>query len=127
MKEVVYFLQSRIEMAVGLGVPEQNIIIDPGHDLNKNTLHSLEITRRFDEIARIGLPSIAAVSNKDFLGESLDLPRTERADASLAAATACALLGARVVRMHDVPRSVQAMRMTEAILGLRPWRCCDTI
>ena len=116
---VVDFLHERIEVAVGFGVAESQIIIDPGHDLNKNTLHSLEITRRFDEIARIGLPAIAAVSNKDFVGESVDAGRDERGDGSLAAATACALLGARIVRMHDVPRSVQAMRMTEAILGMR--------
>jgi dihydropteroate synthase len=119
VQSVVDFLRERIEVAMGLGVAESQIIIDPGHDLNKNTLHSLEITRRFDEIARIGLPAIAAVSNKDFVGESIEAPREERGDASLAAATACALLGARIVRMHDVPRSVQAMRMTEAILGLR--------
>ena len=119
VQSVVGFLRERIDVAMGLGVAESQIIIDPGHDLNKNTLHSLEITRRFDEIARIGLPAIAAVSNKDFVGESIDAPREERGDGSLAAATACALLGARIVRMHDVPRSVQAMRMTEAILGLR--------
>jgi len=118
VQSVVGFLRERIDVAMGLGVAESQIIIDPGHDLNKNTLHSLEITRRFDEIARIGLPAIAAVSNKDFVGESIDAPREERGDGSLAAATACALLGARIVRMHDVPRSVQAMRMTEAILGL---------
>jgi dihydropteroate synthase len=116
---VVAFLRERVDLALGLGLSETQIIIDPGHDLNKNTLHSLEITRRFDEIARIGLPAIAAVSNKDFVGESLGTERNDRADGSLAAATACALLGARIVRMHDVPRSVQAMRMTETILGLR--------
>ena len=119
VQSVAAFLRERVEFALGLGLAESQIIIDPGHDLNKNTLHSLEITRRFDEIASIGLPAIAAVSNKDFVGESIEAPREERGDGSLAAATACALLGARIVRMHDVPRSVQAMRMTEAILGLR--------
>ncbi|PPF61620.1 dihydropteroate synthase [Clavibacter michiganensis] len=119
VQNVVDFLRGRVDLAIGLGLDETQIIIDPGHDLNKNTLHSLEITRRFDEIARIGLPAIAAVSNKDFVGESLGAERDDRVDGSLAAATACALLGARIVRMHDVARSVQAMRMTETILGLR--------
>ena len=119
VQNVVDFLRERVDLAIGLGLDETQIIIDPGHDLNKNTLHSLEITRRFDEIARIGLPAIAAVSNKDFVGESLGAERDDRVDGSLAAATACALLGARIVRMHDVARSVQAMRMTETILGLR--------
>ncbi|KQR24800.1 dihydropteroate synthase [Agreia sp. Leaf335] len=119
VQNVVDFLRERVDLAIGLGLDETQIIIDPGHDLNKNTLHSLEITRRFDEIAHIGLPAIAAVSNKDFVGESLGAERDDRVDGSLAAATACALLGARIVRMHDVARSVQAMRMTEKILGLR--------
>ena len=119
VQSVVEFLRERIEVALGLGVAESQIIIDPGHDLNKNTLHSLEITRRFDEIARIGLPAIAAVSNKDFVGESLGAAKDARLEGSLAAATTCALLGARVVRMHDVPASVAAMRMLETILGFR--------
>jgi dihydropteroate synthase len=117
--DVVAFLSSRVELALSLGVREDRIMIDPGHDLNKNTLHSLEITRRFDEIAALGLPALAAVSNKDFIGESLDRERGERLEGSLVAASACALLGARIVRMHNVPESVQAIRMTEAILGLR--------
>jgi dihydropteroate synthase len=60
------------------------------------------------------------VSNKDFIGESLDLERGERLAASLAAATVCALHGARILRMHQVRESVRAARMVEAILGLRP-------
>jgi dihydropteroate synthase len=104
---------------VARGVPPERIVIDPGHDLNKNTRHSLEITRRFAELADLGLPVLAAVSNKDFIGESVGLERGERLEASLAAATVCALNGARILRMHQVPESVRAARMVEAILGLR--------
>jgi len=117
--EVRAFLEERVDRAVAAGIGEDKLFIDPGHDLNKNTLHSLEITRRFDEIAAIGLPALAAVSNKDFVGESLGAPRPERLEGSLVAATTCALLGARIVRMHDVVASVRAMRMLEAVLGFR--------
>ncbi|TAJ46764.1 MAG: dihydropteroate synthase [Herbiconiux sp.] len=117
--EVRAFLEERVDRAVAAGIGEHKLFIDPGHDLNKNTLHSLEITRRFDEIAAIGLPALAAVSNKDFVGESLGAPRPERLEGSLVAATTCALLGARIVRMHDVVASVRAMRMLEAVLGFR--------
>jgi len=117
--EVRAFLEERADRAVAAGIGEEKLFIDPGHDLNKNTLHSLEITRRFDEIAAIGLPTLAAVSNKDFVGESLGAERPDRLEGSLAAATTCALLGARVVRMHDVVASVRAMRMLEAVLGFR--------
>lgn len=57
-------LVDRLELAVSLGVPEERIVLDPGHDLNKNTRHSLELTRRLAEIAALGLPLLAAVSNR---------------------------------------------------------------
>lgn len=57
------------------GVPAGRIIVDPGHDLNKNTLHTLELTRRLGEVAALGFPVLAAVSNKDFIGEALDRPQ----------------------------------------------------
>jgi dihydropteroate synthase len=117
--EVAAFLTERVDLAVSLGVPESRVVIDPGHDLNKNTLHTLELTRRLDEIAAIGLPVLAAVSNKDFIGETLDLERADRLEGSLAAAVFCITKGARIVRMHNVRESVAAVRMTEAILGFR--------
>lgn len=117
--EVAAFLADRVERARAAGVPEERIIVDPGHDLNKNTLHSLELTRRLAEIADLGYPTLAAVSNKDFVGETLDAPRSERLEGSLAAAVVSIVNGARIIRMHDVHASVAAARMTEAILGLR--------
>lgn len=117
--EVVAYLIERVEHARSLGIAEDRIVIDPGHDLNKNTLHTLELTRRFDEISSLGFPALAAVSNKDFIGETLDREKRDRVAGSLASAVTCILLGARIVRMHNVPEAVDATRMTEAILGLR--------
>lgn len=117
--EVAQFLRDRIDTAVAGGVPVERLIVDPGPDLNKNTVHTLEITRRFDEIAQLGPPTLAAVSNKDFIGEALDLERGQRLEGSLVAMVACILKGARIVRMHDIPQTVAAVRMTEAILGMR--------
>lgn len=117
--EIRDFLAARVEYAVGLGVPEDRIVIDPGHDLNKNTRHTLELTRRLDVIAALGLPLLAAVSNKDFIGESTGAPKAERLAGSIAAATVCVLNGARILRMHDVAASVQAATMLEAVLGFR--------
>ena len=118
--EIRDFLLAGVERAVALGIPESRIVVDPGHDLNKNTLHSLELTRRLSEVAAIGLPMLAAVSNKDFVGEATGLAKPDRLEASLAAATVCALNGARILRMHDVTAAVRAATMTEAILGFRP-------
>jgi dihydropteroate synthase len=117
--EVKRVLLDRVQLAVDRGVPESRIVIDPGHDLNKNTLHSLELTRRLSEIADIGLPVLAAVSNKDFVGEATGLGKADRLAPSIAAATLCALGGARILRMHEVAAAVAAARMVEAILGFR--------
>jgi dihydropteroate synthase len=117
--EVVAFLRDRISRAVAAGVPLDRLIVDPGHDLNKNTFHTLELTRRFEEIVAIGLPTLAAVSNKDFIGETLDRVQGQRLEGSLAAAVICIMKGARIVRMHDVPAAVAAVRLTEAVLGFR--------
>ena len=117
--EVAAFLHARVERAVEHGMPADRLIIDPGHDLNKNTRHSLELTRRLGELTTLGLPTLVAVSNKDFIGETLDRARDQRVEGTLAAAVFCILQGARIVRVHNVSAAVDAVRMTEAILGFR--------
>jgi dihydropteroate synthase len=117
--EIKAFLAERVQLAVDHGVPESRIVIDPGHDLNKNTLHTLELTRRLTEVADLGLPMLAAVSNKDFVGEATGLSTSDRMPPSIAAATMCVLNGARILRMHDVAASVAAVRMMVAVMGFR--------
>ena len=118
--EVAAFLAERVERARVHGVPDERIVIDPGHDLNKNTLHSLELTRRLGEVAALGHPLLVALSNKDFIGESLGRrDRRDRVSGSLAAAVYAILRGARIVRVHNVRETVDAMRMIEAIEGWR--------
>jgi dihydropteroate synthase len=117
--EVARFLRQRVAVALERGVRPEQILIDPGHDLNKNTYHSLELTRRLNEIVALGYPVLAAVSNKDFIGETLDAAQDDRAAGTIAAVVFCVVRGARIVRVHDVRAAVQAVRMTEAMLGLR--------
>jgi dihydropteroate synthase len=118
--EVAHFLRQRVEVALDRGVRPEQILIDPGHDLNKNTYHSLELTRRLDEIVALGYPVLAAVSNKDFIGETLDVGQQDRLAGTIAAVVFSIVRGARIVRVHDVRATVHAVRMTEAMLGLRP-------
>jgi len=99
--------------------PEQ-IVIDPGHDLNKNTLHSLELTARLDELAGHGFPLLASVSNKDFIAETLGLDKQELRTGTIATVTMCILSGARVLRVHDVRSTMEAARMVGAVLGWHP-------
>lgn len=117
--EVRDFLIDRIAKAKDAGVTSDQLIVDPGPDLNKNTVHTLELLRRFDEFSALGYPVLAALSNKDFIGEILDRPKDSRLAGSLAAAVWCIERGARIVRVHDVARHVEAVRMTEALLGWR--------
>lgn len=112
-------LAALVERSRAAGIADDRIIVDPGHDLNKNTRHSLELIRRLPEIVSLGYPTLVALSNKDFIGETLDRPRGERVIGSVAAAVACVLAGARIVRVHDVRETVDAVRMTEAVLALR--------
>ena len=124
--DVAAYLLDRAGRAVAAGVGKDRIIIDPGHDLNKNTLHSLELTRRMGELATLGFPLLASVSNKDFVQETLDLPRGEVTEGTLAAVVLCVLAGARIVRVHDVRAVRRALSVTEAVLGWRAPRCCGT-
>ena len=112
-------LRDLIDRALAAGIRPDKLVVDPGHDLNKNTLHSLELTRRLPEIVELGYPTLVALSNKDFVGETLDRARGERLVGSLAAAVTCVIAGARVVRAHDVAPTVDAIRMVEAVLGVR--------
>lgn len=117
--EVRKYLEQKVALAKSFGIDDSKIIIDPGHDLNKNTRHTLDITARFQGIAQLGYPALAAVSNKDFIGETLDLPKSERMVGSMVAATMCAMGGARILRMHNVQESVQTVHLIEAAQGWR--------
>jgi dihydropteroate synthase len=117
--EVRAFLVERVAYARARGVAADRIVVDPGHDLNKNTRHSLELTRRLGELADLGHPLLAAVSNKDFVQEALDLPLDGLTEATLATVVMCVLQGARIVRVHDVAAVGTGVRMLETLLGWR--------
>ena len=108
------------EAAVGAGVDRERVLIDPGHDFGKNTRHSLEATRRLDELVATGWPVLVALSNKDFVGETLDVPLEERLTGTLAATAVSAWLGARVFRAHDVAATRRTLDMVMSIRGDRP-------
>ncbi len=106
--------------AVDAGVRADGIVVDPGHDFGKITVHSLELTRRLGELVDTGWPVLVALSNKDFVGETLDLPTGERLTGTLAAVTVSAWLGARIFRVHNVREVRQTLDMVSSIRGDRP-------
>jgi dihydropteroate synthase len=117
MADVVRVTTELAERAVSLGVRPDGILVDPGHDFGKNSRHSLEATRRLPELAATGWPVLVALSNKDFVGETLDLPVGERLEGTLAATAVSAWLGARMFRAHQVAETVRVLRMVSAIRG----------
>ncbi|MEV4716643.1 dihydropteroate synthase [Micromonospora noduli] len=118
--DVVATVTGLAERAVAAGVRPDGILIDPAHDFGKNTRHSLEITRRLDELTATGWPVLVALSNKDFIGETLGLPVAERLEGTLAATAVSAWLGARVFRAHQVGPTRRVLDMVASIRGDRP-------
>ncbi|WP_285509261.1 dihydropteroate synthase [Actinokineospora sp. NBRC 105648] len=118
--EVVIELVARAERMVALGVPREGVLIDPTHDFGKNTWHGLELLRRLDELVGTGWPVLMALSNKDFIGETLDVELDDRVDGTLAATAVSAWSGARVFRAHQVRRTRQVVDMVASIAGTRP-------
>jgi dihydropteroate synthase len=108
------------ERAVAVGVARESLMIDPGLDFGKNTLHSLELMRELPSLVETGLPVLVAASRKDVIGETLDLPVHDRLEGSLALAVLAAWAGAAMVRVHDVAPTVRAVRMAEAVAGRVP-------
>ncbi|SDJ15565.1 Dihydropteroate synthase [Frankineae bacterium MT45] len=107
------------EQAVAVGVDRRRILIDPGHDFGKNTRHSLEVTRRLSEMVETGWPVLVSLSNKDFVGETLDVALDDRLVGTLATTSLCAWFGAQVFRAHNVLETRQTLDMVASIRGSR--------
>ncbi len=107
------------ERAIAAGVDRDSVLIDPAHDFNKNTFHSLELTRRLGEMVATGYPVLVSLSNKDFVGETLDLPVGERLVGTLATTAISAYAGARVFRVHEVVETRQTIDMANTVAGRR--------
>jgi dihydropteroate synthase len=120
MAEVIATVTSAAEAAVARGVRRDGIVVDPTHDFGKNTWHSLELTRRLAELVATGWPVLVALSRKDFIGETLDLPADDRLPGTLAATAISAWHGARIFRTHDPRETRQVLDTVAAIRGTRP-------
>jgi dihydropteroate synthase len=119
VEDVLSSLTAQAERAVSLGVERERILIDPAHDFGKNTWQTLEVTRHLDRLAATGWPVLVSLSNKDFVGESLDRPVGERLVGTLATTAVSAWLGAHVYRVHEVAETRQVLDMVSTIQGTR--------
>jgi dihydropteroate synthase len=115
--EVKSFLAGRIEAAVGAGIEEERIWLDPGIGFGKKLEHNLELLRRLAELRELGRPLVIGTSRKSFIGAIDGSEVDRRVGGSIASSVLAAAEGADVLRVHDVAETAQAMRVAEAILG----------
>ena len=115
--DVKAFLSERVEFAVGEGIEEERVWLDPGIGFGKTLEHNLELLRRLGELRELGRPLVIGTSRKSFLGRIDGSEVGDRIGGTIASSVLAAAEGADVLRVHDVAEIGQAMRVTEAILG----------
>ena len=104
------------------GIPAERVLVDPTLDFGKTTAHRSTLLRHTEAIVALGYPVLQALSRKDFIGETLDLPADDRLEGTLAATAVAAWLGATVFRAHDVRATRRVVDMVASIRGERPPR-----
>lgn len=117
--EVADFLRERLAALTGVGIAPERIVLDPGIGFGKTVAQNLELLRRQRELLALGRPLLLGWSRKSTLGTVTGRAVDERLPASLAAALGALLQGARIVRVHDVAATVDALKLWDAA-GLLP-------
>jgi dihydropteroate synthase len=118
--DVKAFLEERLAFALGEGVPEERVWLDPGIGFGKTLEHNLELLRRLDEIVAIGRPVVIGTSRKSFLGKITGRDETHRVPGTIATNVIAWERGARVFRVHDVAEVADALKVAAATVP-GPW------
>ena len=112
-------LESIRKQALGAGIPQENIILDPGIGFGKTVAQNLGLVRRLEELKGLGQPLLVGTSRKSFIGAVLDLPPGERLEGTAATVAIAIARGADIVRVHDVGPMMRVCRMSDALLRVR--------
>jgi dihydropteroate synthase len=120
VSEVREFLAGRVAACRAAGIAGERLVLDPGFGFGKTLEHNLTLLARLDETACDGLPILAGISRKTMLGALTGRPVNERLAAGVAAALIAAGRGARILRVHDVAETRDALRVWEAVAAARP-------
>jgi dihydropteroate synthase len=115
--DVKVFLAERMELAIGQGIDEERIWLDPGIGFGKTLEHNLELLRRLGELRELGRPLVVGTSRKSFIGKVDGSDVEDRIGGSIATSVLAAAEGADVLRVHDVAEMAQALAVTNAVLG----------
>jgi len=115
--EVADFLARRAQACVDAGIPRERILIDPGFGFGKTLEHNLALLRGLERLTASGLPVLVGISCKSMIGTLVERGVGERLAGSLAAAVLAIVKGARIIRAHDVAATVDALKVTSAVLA----------
>ena len=115
VNEVISFLVERISVAEQAGIQRNRLMIDPGFGFGKTLEHNLGMLKRLDSFAGLGVPLLAGLSRKSMLGILTGLPVMERMVPSVASAVIAAMKGAKILRVHDVKETRQALQIVGAL------------
>ena len=115
--EVKQFLNERAQLLIALGVEKSRIAIDPGFGFGKSLEHNLEMLAKFNAFTDLSFPVLAGISRKSMIGRITDKDADDRIAPSVAAVIMAADRGAKIVRVHDVAETVDALKFWEAIQG----------
>jgi dihydropteroate synthase len=115
--EVRAFLEQRLSFAVGEGVSEDHVLLDPGIGFGKTVAHNLELLRRLDEIVALGRPVVVGTSRKSFLGKLTGRTADQRVPGTVATNVLAYERGASVFRVHDVAAVHDALAVTAATVS----------
>ena len=118
LRDVTSGLKKAVAVARRAGIPQSQIILDPGAGFGKSYEQNFELIARLPDFARLGYPLLVGTSRKSFIGRALGgVPETERIWGTAATVAASILQGAHIVRVHDVAEMVQVARVTDVILS----------
>ncbi len=116
INDISTFLRERLDWAEKKGLNRNRMIIDPGIGFGKTLEHNLTILKHLDQFRALGVPLLLGHSRKAFIGTILDLDDPGRRDCATAAIAALAVMaGVSIIRVHDVKKTIQAVRLAEAI------------
>ena len=113
--EVMEFLKERAALLLNNGVDQDRIAIDPGFGFGKSLEHNLEMLAKFDIFSEAGYPVLAGISRKSMLGKITGKETDQRLGPSIAAAILAADRGAKIIRVHDVSETIDALKLWEAV------------
>ncbi|WP_150305073.1 dihydropteroate synthase [Pseudomonas saliphila] len=117
LDEVNQFLMERVAVCEAAGIPRERLVLDPGFGFGKSLEHNLQLFNRLDALQPAGLPVLVGVSRKSMIGQALNRPLDQRLAGGIALTALAVTKGARIIRVHDVAETVDAVRMIEAVLS----------